>query len=452
MELNHKKGLIVGLGKSGVAAARFLKRRGADVTVTDMADEAHLSPAVAEVRGLRIPLELGGHRTATFEKADFIIVSPGVPHTIAPLQQARAKGIPVLGELELACRFSTEPIVAVSGTNGKTTTTTLLGLMLKDSGRDVFVGGNIGAPLIGHVDSGRQVDLIVVEVSSFQLDTSTTLRPRVAVLLNIAPDHLDRYPDFAAYVASKCRLFQNQGADDTAIVNGADRRLLGQCQPLAGHTLFFNDRRAAEEGADIEADRIVLHVKDQAPVHLPSGAANIVGRHNQENIAAASLAALAAGATLDGVLSALGRFQGLPHRLEALGTLNGVRYVNDSKATNIDAVARALECFDRPVILIMGGRTKGDDFKVLAQPLQRHVKRLIALGEAQATIVAALGAVVPISRARTMDDAVRQARAVAQAGETVLLSPACASFDMYNNYAERGDHFRAVFHDLAETN
>ncbi len=373
------------------------------------------------------------------------------PHTIAPLQRALAKGMPVLGEMELACRFIVKPIVAVSGTNGKTTTTTLLGQMLQDSGLDVFVGGNIGDPLIGHVDSGRQVDIIVAEVSSFQLDTSETLRPHVGVLLNIAPDHLDRYPDFEAYVASKCRLFRNQTAEDTAIVNGSDRRMRALCEQLPSRTFFFKGRRHGEEGADIEADRIVLHINDQAPLNLPLASANVFGQHNLENIAAASLGALAAGATAKGILSALGRFRGLPHRLETVGTLKGVRYINDSKATNIDAVARALECFDQPVVLIMGGRPKGDDFKTLAKLIQKHVKRLIALGEAQGVIVKALDTAVPISRAQTMDDAVRQAHATALEGETVLLSPACASFDMYRNYAERGDDFRAVFHQSRGT-
>jgi len=452
MELNRKNVLVVGLGKSGVATARFLKRHGAEVVVTDMADAVQLGPVVQEIRDLGVRTELGFHRDTTFESADFIVISPGVPHTIAPLQRARAKGIPVLGEMELACRFVVEPIVAVSGTNGKTTTTTLLGHMLQDSGLDVFVGGNIGDPLIGYVDSRRQVDIIVVEVSSFQLDTSETLRPRIGVLLNIAPDHLDRYPDFEAYTASKYRLFSNQAAEDTAIVNGSDRRMRALCAELPGRTLFFKGRRPPEDGADIEADRIVLHIDGQAPLNLPLATTNIFGQHNLENIAAASLGALAAGATAEGILSALGRFRGLPHRLEALGTCNGVQYINDSKATNIDAVARALECFDKPVVLIMGGRTKGDDFKTLASLMQKHVKRLIALGEAQAVIVKALNTVVPISRAQTMDDAVRQAHAAALAGETVLLSPACASFDMYRNYAERGDDFRAVFHNLAELN
>ena len=452
MELLHKKCLVVGLGKSGVATARFLKRRGAEVIVTDMADPAQLGPMATEIQALGIPMELGHHCDTTFESVDFIVISPGVPHTIAPLQRARAKGIPVLGELELACRYIVEPIVAVSGTNGKTTTTTLLGHMLKDSGFDVFVGGNIGDPLIGHVDSEKRVDIIAAEVSSFQLDTSETFRPRIAVLLNIAPDHLDRYPDFESYVASKARLFKNQGAEDTAIVDGSDSRMRALCGQLASRTIFFTGRRATENGADLEADQIILHPNGSSPLSLPLAAANLFGRHNLENIAAASLAALAAGATTEGILSALGRFRGLPHRLEAIGTLKGVRFVNDSKATNIDAVARALECFEKPVVLIMGGRTKGDDFKTLAKLVRRHVKKLFALGEAQAAIVKALDTVVPIARVQTMDDAVRQAYATALEGETVLLSPACASFDMYRNYAERGDHFRAVFQDLAESN
>jgi UDP-N-acetylmuramoylalanine--D-glutamate ligase len=448
MELNGKKGLVVGLGKSGVATAKFLKGRGVAVTVTDMADGARLAPMVAVVQPMGIPLELGYHRDKTFESADFIVVSPGVPHTIAPLQRARAKGIPILGELELACRFISEPIVAVSGTNGKTTTTTLLGQMLQDSGLEVFVGGNIGDPLIGHVDGGRPVDVVVAEVSSFQLDTSDTFRPRVGVLLNIAPDHLDRYPDFESYVASKLRLFANQQADDTAILNGSDRSMRELSRRLPSRTLFFKGRHPQEQGAEAESDRIVLHLNGHPLLGLPLAIINLRGHHNLENIAAAGLAAMAAGGTAEGVLSAVQRFRGLPHRLEAVGQLDGVRYVDDSKATNVDAVARALECFDKPVVLIMGGRNKGDDFRPLEILVRQHVKHLIAIGEAQAEIIAVLGGIVPTLRAASMDEAVRLAHATAAPGEAVLLSPACASFDMYRNYAERGDHFRAAFQQL----
>ena len=452
MELNGKKGLVVGLGKSGVATAKFLKRRGTAVTVTDMADAAALGSLATELHNLEIPMELGYHDNATFAAQDFIVISPGVPHTIMPLQQARDKGIPVLGEVELASRYIAEPIVAITGTNGKTTTTTLLGQMLAGSGIDAFVGGNIGEPLIGHVDSGRRVDVIVAEISSFQLDTIETFRPHVAVLLNIAPDHLDRYPDFDAYVASKCRLFCNQGPEDIAIVSGSDRSLLAMCGPLPKRTLFFKQRRENEEGADIHDEQVHLQVNGEAPLQIPLTRTKLFGGHNLENVAAASLAALTAGATAEGIFSALEHFRGLPHRLEAIGRLNGVAYFNDSKATNIDAVVRALECFEQPVILIMGGRTKGDDFTVLARSIQPHVKGLIALGEAQDAIIEALGTVVPASRAQTMDDAVRQAHTLSAAGDIVLLSPACASFDMYRNYAERGDHFRTVFNDLAKLN
>jgi UDP-N-acetylmuramoylalanine--D-glutamate ligase len=397
-------------------------------------------------------MELGYHDNTTFIAQDFIVISPGVPHTITPLQQARDKGIPVLGEVELASRYITEPIVAITGTNGKTTTTTLLGQMLQDSGVAVFVGGNIGEPLIGHVDTGRRVDIVVAEISSFQLDTIETFRPHIAVLLNIAPDHLDRYPDFDAYVASKCRLFSNQGAEDIAVVSGSDRALLAMCGPLPSRTLFFKKRRDHEQGADIRNNQLHLQVNEGAPLQIPLTSTNLFGGHNLENVAAASLAALTAGATTDGIVSALGRFRGLPHRLEAIGSLNGVTYFNDSKATNIDAVARALECFEQPIILIMGGRTKGDDFTVLVRSIEQHVKRLIALGEAQDAIIEALGTAVPASRAQTMDDAVMQAHTMAAAGDVVLLSPACASFDMYRNYAERGDHFRTVFNDLVKLN
>lgn len=434
MDIANKNILIVGLGKSGAAVARFLKNRGAAVTVTDIAGEEKLESYTPPLREMGISMELGQHRIETFESADLIIISPGVPHTILPIKRAGLKGIPVLGEIELASRFIREPIVAVTGTNGKTTTTTLLGEMLKKSGHSVFVGGNIGNPLIKYVDKGKKVETLIIEVSSFQLDTIDTFRPKVGVLLNIAEDHLDRYPDFAAYAKSKMRVFENQRESDTAVYNASDPYIRSLCKNIKARKLPFNN-------SAIDNDKIEKTFKSLDFTHM-----SLPGKHNIENAYAASLTALTTGGTAEGVQSALNNFKGLPHRLEYVATINDVNFFNDSKATNVDAVARALEAFNKPVILIMGGRDKGSDFHVLEDLVRQHTKKIIVMGEAKEDIRSALGHITSTKIAASMEDAVSSAYHAASPGDVVLLSPACASFDMYKSYAHRGEDFcRAVY-------
>jgi UDP-N-acetylmuramoylalanine--D-glutamate ligase len=463
MELNNKKVLVVGLGRTGVATASFLRKRGARVTVTDLAAEKDLGEYAQRVREMGVQLELGPHRSKTFNGSDLIVLSPGVPHNIGPILRAKKNNIAVMGEIELAFRFIAEPIIAVTGTNGKTTTTTLLGDMLKKSGLSVFVGGNIGRPLIGYPDQNEKAEIIVAEVSSFQLDTIETFRPKIATLLNIADDHLDRYPDFAAYVRSKFRIFENQKAKDLAILDGSDSKMRSTAGKIVSRKLFITGRRNSEEGADISEENIFLNI-NLARVAYDSLGGNgktlnskfvikrndlrIPGKHNAENVAAASLAALAAGGTFQGVQSALNAFQGLSHRLEYIATINDVRYFNDSKATNIDAVKRALACFSDSVILIMGGRNKGANFYALADSVGRHVKEIIALGEARQDILSSLGSVVTVIAATTMEDAVVKATRKSAPGNIVLLSPACSSFDMYNDYAHRGAVFTEAVKEL----
>ncbi len=456
MELNNKKILVVGLGRTGVATASFLRKRGARVTVADLAAEQDLGEYAQKVHEMGIRLELGPHRSETFNGSDLIVLSPGVPHNMGPIVRAKKNNIGVMGEIEMAFRFIGEPIIAVTGTNGKTTTTSLLGEMLKKSGLRVFVGGNIGRPLIGYPDQKEKAEIIVAEVSSFQLDTIDTFRPKIAILLNIADDHLDRYPDFAAYVRSKFRIFENQQAKDMAILNGSDPKMRSTAGNIVSRKLFFTGRRDGEEGADITDENILLNLNLDTVADDNFGSngstANtkfiikrsdlrIPGNHNAENVAAASLAALAAGGTFQGVQSALNDFQGLPHRLEYITTINDVSYFNDSKATNIDAVARALACFSDSVILIMGGRSKGGNFYALAESVRRHVKEIIALGEARQDILSSLGSVISVKTATTMEDAVIRATRRSAPGNIVLLSPACSSFDMYNDYAHRGAVF-----------
>ncbi|MEW6672897.1 MAG: UDP-N-acetylmuramoyl-L-alanine--D-glutamate ligase [Thermodesulfobacteriota bacterium] len=445
MDLTHTHTLVVGLGVTGVALAQFLKKNGAIVTVTDISGEAALGPRATAVRAMDIPLELGAHRPETFAGADLIVLSPGVPHTLEVIESARAKGVPVLGEIELAGRFIREPIAAVTGTNGKTTTTALLGEMLKKSGLRVFVGGNIGTPLIGYLDGENRVDVVVAEVSSFQLDTTERFRPKVAALLNITQDHLDRYANFDAYVRSKGLIFKNQGADDVAVLNGADPHIRSLNREIPSRRLYFSHQKdaAAEpaEGAVIGSREIILRTQAGGRFTLPVDSIRLIGKHNLENVAAASLAALAAGGNFEGILAAVRAFKGLPHRLEHIVTRNGVQYFNDSKSTTPDSVLRALESFNQPVVLIMGGRDKGSDFDLLKEPVSRQVKHVIVLGEAKNKILAALDRQAPASVADTMASAVFQAARAAAPGDVVLLSPGCASFDMYQNYAERGRDF-----------
>jgi UDP-N-acetylmuramoylalanine--D-glutamate ligase len=442
MDLRNQRILVVGLARTGIAAARFLRGRGALVRATDVATEDRLAPEVKALDAMGIALELGGHRKESFTSADLIVVSPGVPHTIAPLAAARAQGIPVIGEMELAGRFIREPIVAVTGTNGKTTVTELVGAMLAASGRRVFVGGNIGTPLIGHVDSDASVEVVVAEVSSFQLDTIAGFRPAVGVLLNITDDHLDRYPGFDAYAAAKMRLFENQRPRDIAVLNGSDPAISGRTAGIRSRKLFFNLPEPAAAGAAVAGSTLTVRLPGRDPVTLSLAAFKLRGPHNAENAAAAALTALAAGAVPDGIQRVLTTFTPAPHRLETIATVDGVEYVNDSKATNVDAVRRGLECFGGRVVLIMGGVDKGGDFGLLRDAVSSRGRALVLLGGARDRIRAALGGLVPTRDADSMHQAVQAARQMAAAGDVVLLAPGCASFDLYANYQERGDDFR----------
>lgn len=445
-DLKGKRVLVVGLAKTGLAVSRFLVNRGARVTAADLMPEDALGAAAKEACDLGISMQLGPHDEQTFLSQDLIVVSPGVPERAEPLRKAARAGIPVVGELEMAFRHVRAPVVAVTGTNGKTTTTRLIGDMLQASGKKVFVGGNIGRPLIELVDRNDPVDVIVVEVSSFQLDTAVTFRPRVGVLLNITEDHLDRYPSFEDYIRSKGRLFRNQGPEDVAILNRADRFTRDLEADISSQRLYFNRGVLnGGPGAGVQEETLVCRIPGGAPLEFDLARFGLAGRHNLENAGAAALAALAAGASSAGVQSALETARPLAHRLEYVGSVGGVRYIDDSKGTNVGAVVRALDSYDVPVILIMGGRDKGGDYGPLKRPVAEKVKRLIVLGEAKARIVAALGRVAEYQQAADLEQAVRLASNAAQPGDVVLLSPGCSSFDMFRDYKERGETFcRAV--------
>jgi UDP-N-acetylmuramoylalanine--D-glutamate ligase len=451
MDLRRKRILVVGLARTGIAAARFLHQRGAIVVATDHMLESRLDPAIRELAEMGIGLELGGHRPESFTAADFIVLSPGVPHTIAPLAAARQRGVPVIGEMELAFRFIAEPIVAITGTNGKTTVTELVGAMLAASGRRVFVGGNIGTPLISHAADGGRVDVVVVEISSFQLDTIETFRPAVGVLLNITDDHLDRYADFETYAASKMRLFANRQSGDVAILNADDPIIRDRANGLRDRVLYFSRSEPATAYAAIAGRTLTLRMPGRETIALGLDGFRLRGPHNLENAAAAALAALAAGGTSAGLQTVLNTFAPRPHRLETIASVNGVEYVNDSKATNVDAVRRGLESFSTPIVLIMGGVDKGGDFGLLRDLLRERGRGLVMLGGARQRIRAALEAWVPTAEAAGMRQAVRAAAALAAAGDVVLLAPGCASFDLYANYQERGEDFRREVMRLMES-
>jgi UDP-N-acetylmuramoylalanine--D-glutamate ligase len=453
MDVKDKNVLIVGLGKTGVSTARFLKRNGANVTVTDSSNDLKQNNDMKSLSNMGIQLEVGYHSPESFEQAELIVLSPGVPHTIAPVEKAKKKGTAIIGEIELASRFIKEPIVAVTGTNGKTTTTTLLGEMLTQSGLKVFVGGNIGKPLIDYVDSSDKADVIAAEVSSFQLDTVETFRPTVGALLNIAEDHMDRYDSFNEYSRSKCRLFENQKDTDVAIINFADPMIQSFCKDINSKKWIFSYKRHLKSidsncSAMISDKDICFTINDEPVGSIGFESIKVPGLHNYENIAAAGLATLAVGGKFEGIQLAINTFKGLPHRLEYIHSVNGVRYFNDSKATNAHAVEKALDAFSAPVILIMGGRNKDVDFHVLEKSMSAHVKHLIVIGEAKKEIQSVLGHITRIEPATSMDDAVLKAHQSAVSGDVVLLSPACASFDMYKSYVERGNHFREAVNRL----
>lgn len=445
MELAGRHITVAGLGKTGRALAEFLLRRGAHVTVTDAAPEERLGAAPGELREMGVNLVLGGNDPACFETADLIVLSPGVPHTLEPLERARSRGTPVIGEIELASRFIGAPVVAVTGTNGKTTVTRLIGQMLAKSGFSVFTGGNLGTPLICHAGDDTAADVVVAEISSFQLDTVETFRPRVAVLLNITADHLDRYPDIYAYGRAKARLFAMQEASDTAVLNAADPLVMGLAEGIRARRCLFNAAAGTACGAWPDGEAITVCTLRAGRVRIPYAEIPLAGGHNYENTAAAALAAFAAGAGPEGVLGAIREFRADPHRLQWVARIDGVDYYDDSKATNVDAAARAVEAVRPPVILILGGRDKGGRYAGLAEAVGRRVKALVLIGEAAGAIERELGGRVETRRAASMDAAVDIAASLAAPGDTVLLSPACSSFDMYENYARRGDDFqRAV--------
>lgn len=431
--------VVVGGGRSGVAAAELLVSRGARVTLTDRSSnlDAETRLCAAGVR-----LELGGHDEATLRAADLIVVSPGVAFDQPAIAAARHAGVPVIGELELAFRWLRGDVVAITGTKGKSTTATLAGRMLNAGGFRAFVAGNIGTPLSTHVSMSAADVIHVVEVSSFQLESVDTFHPWVAVLLNLSPDHLDRHGSIEAYTAAKARIFAGQDEHDWSVVNADDPQALALARGSRASRLSFAVDTPLDDGIVIAGDAIVRRTRSGDKQLVPLSAVRLLGRHLLSDVLAAAAVGTIAGVSTEAMTRAVETFTGLEHVLEFVAVVDGVRFVNDSKATNIEAACRAIESFGAGVVVILGGRFKGGDFRDLRVPLANRRASVVALGEARPLIREALGDAVTIYDAESMAAAVRKAMEVAVPGGTVLLAPACASFDMFRDYAERGMVFR----------
>jgi UDP-N-acetylmuramoylalanine--D-glutamate ligase len=444
MELKEKRVLVVGLGRSGVASALFLKSRGARVTVSDAKSEDQLREEIPALLDQGIAVETGGHGERTFQDQDLIVVSPGVPVDSSALLQARALGAPVIGEIELASKFLSGRIVAITGSNGKTTTTTLIGEILAKSGLKALVGGNIGTPAISLVPKATAETAVVLEVSSFQLETIHRFRPKIAVVLNVTPDHLDRHRTFAAYVDAKARILENQTSDDFAVLNADDPTCVELAARTRAQVFWFSRKREVEQGAFVRKAHITFR-RDNSDIQIvPVAEVPLKGAHNTENVLASICTAALMGCNPQRIRDAVREFKAVEHRLEYVTTVKGVEYYNDSKATNVDATIKALESFPGNIHLILGGKDKGSDYTLLNDLLRERVKSVYTIGTAAEKIQSQIREAAAVVPAGTIEVAVRQAAAVAQPGEIVLLAPACASFDQFQNYEHRGRVFKEL--------
>jgi UDP-N-acetylmuramoylalanine--D-glutamate ligase len=454
MELTNKRVLVVGLGKSGVASALFLKAQGARVTVSDTKSGDELRNEIPSLLDHGITVETGGHGERTFHGQDLIVVSPGVPVDAPPLQQARSLGEQVIGEIELAAQFLPGPIVAITGSNGKTTTTTLMGEILSAGGFPTLVGGNIGTPAISLAERARADTFIVLEVSSFQLETIRTFHPRVAVVLNVTPDHLDRHKTFEAYANAKARIFENQNKNDFTVLNQDDPTCIELAKRTRAQVFWFSRHKEVTQGAWVRDGMILFRDGAQQREIMQVSEIPLKGSHNLENVLASVCASGLIGCPPEKIREAVRNFKAVEHRLEFVASIRGVDYYNDSKATNVDATIKALESFPANVHLILGGKDKGSDYSVLNDLLKRRVKRVYTIGAAaekiESQIIAAKDGGPELVHAETLENAVRKANLVAEAGDIVLLAPACASFDQFKNYEERGRVFKQIVASLSK--
>ena len=449
MSLLKKKVLVIGLGKTGLSVSRWLTNQGAEVTVSEIKKKTDIdSDLVNEISEVGVTLETGGHTMETFLNSDMIVVSPGVPLDLDPIESSRQKGIPVLGEMEMAASLIDIPLIAITGTNGKSTTTSLVGSMIENAGHSVFVGGNIGTPLIDYVTGGRKAQFAVVEVSSFQLDTMEKFCPTVSILLNISPDHLDRYPNYEAYVQSKLKIFQNQGPGQYAILNDEDE-VLSQLDLSEGiSVLRYGMEKKKNRHAFIEGKKLIAFLPGMKSREFDIEPYRLPGKHNLENLMAGVLAGLALQIKPPVIQNTIEQFTSLSHRLEFVRRIKGITFYNDSKATNVNAALSSISSFDQPVILIAGGRHKGGDYSPLVNAAKDRVRIAILMGEAQKILAKAFKGVIPYKRVDSMKDAVTQAFSSARTNDVVLLAPACSSFDMFTDYKHRGTAFREAVEGL----
>lgn len=450
MEVKGCKALIIGMARSGRAAAALLHRHGARVTIADHKRAEDLGEAVAEMQALGVRVETGGHPSEAFREAELIVISPGVQMGLPEIQDALRRGVPVLSELELGFRFCRGRVAAVTGTNGKTTTVHLLAQMVKDAGLSGVLAGNVGTAFTGVVESVGEKDIAVLEVSSFQLEAVRQFRPEAAAILNITPDHLDRYVNMQAYVEAKAAIMRHQTAKDILVLNAEDKYSPLLAAQAPSRVLTFSAQRPPEvEGVWVERGRIVYRFFGIGQGEVAYAEELLIpGPHNLENALAATAVGLAMGLPVESMAKSLRTFRGVAHRLEPVATIRGVRYVNDSKGTNVDAVVKALQSFPS-IVLILGGRDKHGDFTALGDLIRARVRTVVVTGEAADVITAQIQNTAPIIRAKTMPEAVRAAAGAAHEGDVVLLSPGCASFDQFRNFEHRGEVFREEVRKLS---
>ncbi len=453
MAYRGKTVLIVGAARSGIAAAEFLLDQGARVLLTDLKDQDALASAIAPLQSLArrsgaLALELGGHNAESFRKCDLVVVSPGVPLALPFFQESRKAGIPVIAEVELAARHLHGKILGITGSNGKTTTTTLVAELLCSAGLKGHAAGNIGAPLTGYVAGSTARDIYVTELSSFQLEGIENFRPFVGSILNITPDHMDRYPDFPSYIAAKKRIFMDQTSSDFAVLNADDPRTAAIAAEVSAQPFLFSRRIEPERGAFVRGGRLLFRDGSGEQPILETCDIALRGEHNLENVLAACAIALLAGAEPSSLRDTVRQFKGVEHRLQLIASINGVQYFNDSKATNVDATIKSLQAFPGNVHLIAGGRDKGGDFTVLRKLVGERVTHLVLIGEAAGKLRDALQGLVETSEAASLQEAVLRCSRRARPGDVVLLAPACASFDMFRNYEHRGEMFKQAVLEL----
>ena len=451
MDLKNKRVLVVGLGKSGISAALFLRGQGARVTVSDSRSALALAKEIPALLEAGIMVESGGHGLLTFRRQDLIVVSPGVPMDTPEVKQVVGFGLPVIGELELASRYLYGQVVAITGSNGKTTTTTLVGQILSDAGLPTLVGGNIGLPVIDLVAKSTPQTTNVLEVSSFQLETIEQFHPKIAVVLNITPDHLDRHGSFEAYAAAKTRITENQGLDDFLVLNAEDKATQMVALKTKAQIFWFSGRRPIKQGAFVHGESIVFLPKEggKAEPVMPVAEISLKGAHNVENVLAAVCVARLAGVSAETIRATVRAFKAVEHRLELVKSLRGVEFYNDSKATNVDAAMKAVASFKGGVHLILGGKDKNSDYGLMAELLKERVKAVYTIGSAAEKIERQLAGVVKMESAGTLQVAVADAAVAAVSGDVVLLAPACSSFDQFDNYEHRGQVFRQLVSELS---